>query len=267
MKSNFDYESKPFGVGAVRLSPWYIPALKLRYALKALKGARGRILEIGCGGGAMVGAMNFYRPDLEFYACDISEVALSYAKKDFPKVKFSYGDVYKLPFKDNYFDAVVAFDLLEHLENPKKALAQVKRVLKKEGIIHFAIPYEGSLTNLEGIMTRLGWRAKKIYCGHVKQFFLGELEKLIERQGFRKVERKYSTHLIYQIVDAAYFSFIELRGKNFPYQVEGYVSVNRGFWRNLLLLLKSLFAITTYIESSLLFWFPGMTGHLTYRKN
>lgn len=266
MKLAFDYESKPFGIGQVRVFPWYIPALKLKFGLKALENIKGNVLEIGCGGGAMIGAIKFYRPDLESYGADISKIALSYAKKDFPNVSFLYADIYKLPFTDSSFDAVLTFDIMEHLKDTEKALLEIKRVLKKNGIVHLAIPYEGSLTNIEGWLARFGWKAKEIYCGHIKKLYVGELEKMLEKNGFNKVERKFSTHFLYQIFDALYFSFIQLRGKNFSYQVEGYVSKSRGLRRNLVLLLKNIFAVLTYFESSFFFWLPGLTGHLTYKK-
>lgn len=38
------------------------------------------------------------------------------------------GDAYALPFEDNSFEAVIMIDVLEHLENPQKALQEAKRV-------------------------------------------------------------------------------------------------------------------------------------------
>lgn len=266
MKSEFDYESKPFGVGKVRTSSWYIPALKLKYGLLSLRETKGKILEVGCGGGAMSRAIKHYRHDLVVTGCDISRKALRMAKIDSQGMKFYYGDVYSLSFKNNSFDAILAFDVIEHLDNPQKALRELHRVLKPGGILHFAIPYEGSFLNLEGLLSIFKWNAKEIYCGHVNKFAIGDAEKITEKQGFKLIKRSFSAHFINQIADAFFFSIIALRKKNFSYQLEGYVSVKKGLLRNVVMVLKNIFAIITYYESVLLFFLPGLTGHLTFIK-
>jgi SAM-dependent methyltransferase len=55
--------------------------------------------------------------------------------------KFDYGtkpdiiaDATKLPFKNNSADSVVCFQVLEHLQNPQKAVDEMYRVLKKNGV-------------------------------------------------------------------------------------------------------------------------------------
>lgn len=267
MKLIFDYESKPFGVGTVRKLPWYIPAMKLQYTLDALEGVSGKILEVGCGGGAMAKAVKYYRPDLTVWGCDISRSSLAQASKNPDGVRLVLGDVLDLPFKDNSLAAVFAIDVFEHLTDLPRALAEVRRVLKPDGIFHLSVPYEGSLLNLEGWLTRYGgWKAKKIYCGHVQEFSPVKAEKVFGGKGLELIGRRFSDYLILQLADIAYFSFISLRGKNFPYQVEGYVSMGRGFWRNLVYFLKCLLATITYFESRLFSWWPGLSGHLTYKK-
>ncbi|KKQ95471.1 MAG: hypothetical protein A3C27_02505 [Candidatus Levybacteria bacterium RIFCSPHIGHO2_02_FULL_39_36] len=266
MKSSFDYESKPFGLGKITTAPWFIPALKLKYGLASIEGVRGKILEIGCGGGAMAKAIKRYRPDLQVYGGDISRSTLALAKQNSNGVKFEYADIYKLPYTKEEFGAILGFDVFEHFADLKKAISESKRVLKKGGIIHIAIPYEGSRWNIEGWLTLFGWRAKEIYCGHVKGLRIGQVEKEFERNGFRLIDRRFSTHLLGQLADALYFSLIYIRGKNFPYQVEGYVSQEKGAKPQIVKVLKNIFATVTYFESLAFFWFPGLTGHLTFKK-
>lgn len=266
MKSNFDYESKPFGLGKITTAPWFIPALKLKYGLASIEGLRGKVLEIGCGGGAMAKAIKRYRPDLDVYGGDISRSTLALAKKESEGVKFNYADIYKLPYKKEEFDAIFGYDVFEHFADLKKAISEAKRVLKKGGIIHIAIPYEGSRWNIEGWLTSFGWRAKEIYCGHVKGLRIGQVEQEFERAGLKLIERKYSSHLLSQLADALYFSLIYIRGKNFPYQVEGYVSQEKGVRPLIVKVLKNIFATVTYFESLAFLGFPGLTGHLTFKK-
>lgn len=44
------------------------------------------------------------------------------------------GDVHNLPFKDNTYDTIIATELLEHCHSPEKAIKEMHRVLKKNGI-------------------------------------------------------------------------------------------------------------------------------------
>lgn len=51
------------------------------------------------------------------------------------------GSVYKLPFKDNEFDIALCLVVLEHLEDPQKAIIEIKRILKPGGKIFVSVPF------------------------------------------------------------------------------------------------------------------------------
>jgi SAM-dependent methyltransferase len=51
------------------------------------------------------------------------------------------GSVYDLPFKDNEFDIVLCMVVLEHLEDPQKAILEMNRVLKPKGKILVSVPF------------------------------------------------------------------------------------------------------------------------------
>jgi len=50
-------------------------------------------------------------------------------------------DAHNLPFRDNSLDVVLAFELVEHLKEPRRALKEIKRTLKKKGILTFNFSY------------------------------------------------------------------------------------------------------------------------------
>ncbi len=50
-------------------------------------------------------------------------------------------DAHALPFKDNYADAVIAESLLEHMEDPIRAVNEFRRVLKQGGILYIITPF------------------------------------------------------------------------------------------------------------------------------
>ena len=51
------------------------------------------------------------------------------------------GDVCTLPFIDNCFDVISLMEVLEHIHNPQKALNEIYRVLKPEGLLIFSVPF------------------------------------------------------------------------------------------------------------------------------
>ncbi len=55
-------------------------------------------------------------------------------------IDYNY-DVHNLKFKDNTFDIVVCNAILEHVEYPSKAIKELYRVLKKDGLIWVEVPF------------------------------------------------------------------------------------------------------------------------------
>ena len=73
---------------------------------------------------------------------DISAEAIDYAKYNYknPNLTFIVGDATKLPFKNEYFDIIVSFETIEHINEYKKFLEECKRVLKKGGVFVCSTP-------------------------------------------------------------------------------------------------------------------------------
>jgi SAM-dependent methyltransferase len=262
----FNYESKLWGSSPVRLSPNYIQALKLKYALKALEKVEGRVLDLGCGAGNMAKAIKFYRPDLEVFGVDISKQAIHQAKKEDSQVEFRVGSAEKIPYTDETFNAVLMFDVLEHVQDPLAVLKEVNRVLKKKGVFHIFCPLEGDLKNLYGWLWKAGWKAKRIHCGHIQQFTEDSLEEKVKRSKLVIVQRKWSFHPIFSLFDIVYFSAIYLRGKTPELSVETYLERSNSFLGKLVSLLKNLVVSLGYFESVLLRNLPGGGVHLTAIK-
>lgn len=92
-----------------------------------------KILEIGCGPGALVEALHRWYPKAQIYGIDLDSNFISFAKHNIPGVEFIEGDVTKLPFPDDSFDVVISNTLQEHIE-PSAFWGEQKRVLKPGGI-------------------------------------------------------------------------------------------------------------------------------------
>ena len=68
------------------------------------------------------------------------------------KIDYLCSDIYKLPFKNAYFDTVIAFEVLEHLPKEKhsNAIDELLRISKKGAKIYISTPNKISLAGLEG---------------------------------------------------------------------------------------------------------------------
>jgi len=106
-----------------------------------------RILDVGCGDGNFTALISKVCKAKEVYGVDISEKGVEMAKKNGIKALRVDIDEENLPFKDNYFDAVLSLEVIEHLYDPDHLLDEVYRVLKPNGIFVLTTPNLASLYN------------------------------------------------------------------------------------------------------------------------
>ena len=101
-----------------------------------------RILELGCGNGNMwINNAARLPQNSQLILSDFSEGMLNEAKGNVPsseKISFQIVDVQNIPYADNSFDAVIANMMLYHVPDLKKALGEIKRVLKRDGTFYSA---------------------------------------------------------------------------------------------------------------------------------
>ena len=93
-----------------------------------------KVLDVGCGTGAVTQAIAKQTAPTTVVGVDISQKLLSQSEPSSQNVAWKQGSVYSLPFEDNSFDVVYARLLLQHLNEPLTALANIFRVLKPNGI-------------------------------------------------------------------------------------------------------------------------------------
>ena len=92
-----------------------------------------RILEIGCGPGALAEALKRRYPNAEITAIDRDRNFIAFAEARVPGVTFLEGDATKLPFADGSFDATISYTVSEHVE-PSAFFGEQRRVLKPGGV-------------------------------------------------------------------------------------------------------------------------------------
>ncbi|MFZ5933194.1 MAG: class I SAM-dependent methyltransferase [Patescibacteria group bacterium] len=103
-----------------------------------------RILDLGSGTGRHV--VDFARKGFEVYGFDISESGIqltrNWLKEEELQANLKIGSIYqKLPYKNNFFDAVISTGVIHHetVENIKKAIREIERILKPNGLIFMTV--------------------------------------------------------------------------------------------------------------------------------
>lgn len=137
---------------------------------------KGRVLDVGCAYGF---TLERFPDSFEKFGIDVSAHAINVAKRRLPDANFKIGGAEdKFPYKDNYFDVVLANDLLEHLENPKKALESIHKVLKIGGVLYITTP------NLNVVRRKIfSYADRKEH--HISMFTHKELMDLLKSLGFK----------------------------------------------------------------------------------
>ena len=132
------------------------------------------VIDIGCGEGFIINCLN--RPDIT--GVDISKKALDIAKRKNPGCNFCTGSVYDLSFKESSFDLVIATEVLEHLENPEKALQEIGRISSSYCL--FSVPNEPYFRTMNFLR---GKNLKRFGndIEHVQNWSSREFVKLIEK--------------------------------------------------------------------------------------
>ena len=144
----------------------------------------GRLLDIGSGPGFFLDEAK--RQGWEVQGVDLSKWSKDYAKSYFG-IDIFQGIISEAAFADRTFDVAVMNDVIEHLENPKAVLKEIRRILKNDGVIYISTP------DIQSVLSRL-LRAKwwGINKYHLFYFSKKTIEKLFDEVGFKPL--RYSSY-------------------------------------------------------------------------
>lgn len=102
------------------------------------KSDNSKILDVGCGSGKVIGLLRA-KGLKNLYGVDISRLFIANAKKKGNKKVYKY-DGTNLPFKNNSFDVIGSFNVLEHTQDPEGFIVDQIKKTKKGGYIIVACP-------------------------------------------------------------------------------------------------------------------------------
>ena len=138
------------------------------------------VLELGCGNGE--------RTELIYNISQMIgiDIVTRVSKERRKKFIFILADATRLPFRDNIFDAVVSFDVIEHVEEDKIFVDEAIRVSKNSGRVIIGTPNRLRLSNRLRILAG----KKLVYpCAmgpgviHLREYTSGELLSLMQNAG------------------------------------------------------------------------------------
>ncbi len=139
----------------------------------------GRMLDIGCGPG-------FFLAEAKTQGWRVQGVDLSnWAKKTAGErfgVDVFQGFLAEARFPEKSFDAIVMNDVIEHLEDPKTVLREVRRILKNDGVLYISTPDIDSV--LSRILRAKWWGINKY---HLFYFSHTTLEKIFNETGLKSI--------------------------------------------------------------------------------
>lgn len=96
----------------------------------------GNYLDIGSGTGDLIQLVKD-RFDVSCYAVDYTDTLMQDKNQKVDVVDLNYCS---LPYDDNFFDAITFTEVIEHLEDHRKILKEINRVLKKDGVLIVTTP-------------------------------------------------------------------------------------------------------------------------------
>ena len=184
---------------------WYESSVKTNILQKFWHGARekhirkhaspvnGAVLDIGSADGYFSNIIVQETRAKRLVGVDVLPASVAYAKRRYRsnrKMSFLTADAHNLPFKANSFDATFSIESLEHVLDPVKALAEMKRVTNTNGYAMVLIPTENLLFKIIWFFwTKSKGRVWK--DSHVHTFEPSALPDMLRKTGFSNVESHY----------------------------------------------------------------------------
>ncbi len=131
------------------------------------------MLEIGCGTGFVLKALEDSRPDVTLVGTEIHVKGLEIARRRVAaRTELVQLDARSLPFRDE-FDVAGVFDVIEHIDDDESVLREIAKALKAGGGLLVSVPHHAFL-----------WSEIDKVSKHFRRYSTSELIDKVRRRGF-----------------------------------------------------------------------------------
>ena len=229
-KQPTDYDNLYKNVWGLNYNIQPLRALRYHFVKKAFRELANyyqvkNALDVGCGIGEVIKLILESWKDAEATGFDISEEAIALARKNCPGINFFVSDMESLELEAKY-DLITAIDVIEHIQDDKKALQKINNLLTENGFLILSLPH-----------LRQYWSKNDEDGGHY---------------------RRYSKRDIVEKLHASGFSIIKTRSYGFPFPViyhyiKNWLNKSKRFHENRLV--RNTSFLTRMISSTIKFIF------------
>jgi SAM-dependent methyltransferase len=141
------------------------------WALREACPAPQRVLEVGCGTGYVLQGVAEAFPHAALAGSDVLAAGLAFAQRRVPGASLFQMDARRIPFRD-HFDAIGAFDVVEHVEEDEAVLLEMRRALRPGGTLILTVPQHPLL-----------WSAVDEFSRHKRRYTRPELVAKVRAAG------------------------------------------------------------------------------------
>ena len=163
---------------------WFIGRRKiLSDLLNRHLSKKGRILDVGCNSGVLVGVLQ--KEGYDAWGTDISAESIRFGTlREVRNLQIVEAE--KQPFVDGTFDCVLALDVIEHIDSDREALREFKRLLKPGGLLVVQVP-----------AYMLLWGLQDEVAHHKRRYTKKSLLEAAKPQGFTILRITYFNFLLF----------------------------------------------------------------------